>query len=90
MDDIRLIQLARILRTEVLNVADARALLRARHLEFAAALFEEAAQNDDVLDAASALGYLDGRLQDFGDLVEADINGRVRIAFSERLAAWAV
>lgn len=54
----------------------------------AEALVAEAAENDDVLSAADALGYLELRLRFFDDLVPETARATLRDAFAARVAAW--
>jgi len=88
--DVRLAQVARILHLALpgLAPADAHAAIAARPAEVAAALFAEAADNDDVTSTEAALDYLESRLSEFGDLVPPDAADRIRAAFRERLKAW--
>ncbi|KAA0238391.1 MAG: hypothetical protein HUU14_11680 [Dehalococcoidia bacterium] len=88
--DLRLIQLARILGLDpaALSLAAAPSLFEAHPETLAAAFFAEAAANDDVTGPASALDYLDLRLDGFGDLVPAAAASRIRAAFEVCLNAW--
>lgn len=88
MTDLRLIQAARLLGLDraTLTEAAARAAIAAAPAVFGQALFAEAADNDDVTDAAAALDYLETRLRFFGDLVQHPV--AVREAFRVLTLAW--
>ena len=90
MTAVRLVQLARILGLDPSTIDDdvARAAIAARPADLGAALFEEAAQNDDVTSTETALDYLEGRLAFFSDLVGGEAEAAVRAEFGERLKAW--
>jgi hypothetical protein len=85
----RLVQLARMLGLPLatLTPESACAAIASRPGDFAATLFSEAADNDDVTSAPAALDYLGARLAYFGDLV-GDAGGDVRRAFASLLEAW--
>jgi hypothetical protein len=87
--DIRDIQLARILglprTTPSRDLAEA---VRARPADVARALFEEAADNDDVTGQDSALAYLEDRLAYFGEGIPSGVADAIRREFEHRLAAW--
>ena len=87
--DIRLIHAARMLGLPIatLTPESARDAIAARPADFASALFEEAAGNDDVTSAAAALDYLETRLAFFGDLT-GEATASVRRDFASHLAAW--
>lgn len=89
-DDVRLVQLARMLRLppDELDRAAAAAAIAARPDDLAAAIFQEAADSDDVISTETALDYLEGRLVFFGDLVPPTAAAEVRRCFRERLRAW--
>jgi hypothetical protein len=85
--DVRYLQLARILGLPRDTPEGAiKAAAGAAPERLAGALFAEAAASDDVIDAATALQYLDDRLAFFGDILAGA--GAVRDAFAERLQAW--
>jgi hypothetical protein len=88
--DIRLVQVARMLGLGAHTVPEpvAREAIAKRPADFAAALFAEAAANDDVTSTKAALDYLDGRLSYFRDLLTAPTEAAIRTAFAGRLAAW--
>lgn len=91
MQDIRLVQLARMTRLEpgaALDDASAVSLVRERAAELADAIFREAADSDDVVSTETALDYLEGRLAFFGPVIPADAATTIRRAFRERLSAW--
>jgi hypothetical protein len=69
---------------------EARAAIAGRTRDFANALFAEAADSDDVTGPQAALDYLEGRLLEFGDLLEPATAEVVRTVFRERLVAWAI
>ena len=52
------------------------------------AMLEEAAACDDVLDAASALAYLDDRLAFWGDLLSKGQKERIRVGFQAYASRW--
>ncbi len=56
--------------------------------QIAQGLVEEAAASDDVIDAASALAYVDDRLQTLGDLLTGEQSAALRAAFREATAGW--
>lgn len=70
-----------------IDEAQARAAILAAPDAFAAALFAEAADNDDVVSSAAALEYLETRLSFLGDLI-GDAGAAIREAFRRRVAAW--
>ena len=65
-----------------------RALVEERLDHVAQALVEEAAASDDVIDAASALAYLEDRLRTLGDVITPEQAERLRGTFGERTAGW--
>jgi len=82
-EDVRLRQLARMLgrsAPQPLSADDA--------LPLAEAIFEEAANSDDVTDADSAAAYLTARIAFFGDLLPQSVAGGIRNNFSERWRSW--
>lgn len=84
-------QLARLLGDESLRVAaldTVRAAVRAGHARLAEGLADEAAESDDVLDKASALDYLDRRLQGLSELVDDASRARVMALAQERIERW--
>jgi len=56
--------------------------------DIARRLVEEAAASDDVIDAASALSYLEDRLLTLGDLLTRAQADRLRTSFAERTTEW--
>lgn len=88
LGDPRLTQLARLLNRANLTIEQARQAIARDPRALATALLEEAAQNDDVLSADAARGYLDDRLAYFGDLAPPDAAQAIRAEFNERLRAW--
>ena len=86
--EIRLTQLSRIFATPITDDETARAAITARLGDFASALFLEAADSDDVTNAATALDYVEDRLAYFGPLVPPPVAVVIRAAFIERLKAW--
>lgn len=88
--DMRLVQLARMLAVPLADLTpeSARALIAARPVEVADALFHEAADSDDVTGNDTALDYLEGRLASFGDLLSPGAAETIRVAFRDRLRAW--
>lgn len=65
-----------------------RALVDERLGDIARALVEEAAASDDVIDRASAGGYLDDRLRTLDDLLTPDQAARLREAFRQQTEHW--
>ncbi len=55
---------------------------------FAASLFAEAANNDDVTSTEAALGYFEDRLRYFNGIIEHGTAEALRVEFTRRLAAW--
>ena len=88
--DVRLTQLARILGlpSDQTNEAAVRAAVSSRPVELGAALFEEAVASDDVMDEASARGYLEARLESLGELVADGAREAVVGEFERRVGAW--
>lgn len=87
--DPRLAGLARLLGLQSLPAGDDLALLLAsRATDLGAALAAEAAESDDVVDAASAAGYLDLRLNLLGDTIPAAARQLLRDEFERRTAGW--
>ena len=96
----RLLQLARLVGLEAFTErfgspqtaepdADVlRALIEERLDDIARRLVEEAAASDDVIDAASALSYLEDRLRTLDELLTPEQTERVRASFRERTAGW--
>jgi hypothetical protein len=88
--EIRIVQAVRMLGLDT-GVADAETVrqeIAARPERFAGALFQEAADSDDVTGVESALDYLGARLDFFGGLLDGATEGRVRDAFRELVRAW--
>lgn len=82
-DDVRLRQLARILgrpTPEPVSLDDAHAL--------ADAIFEEAANSDDVTGAESAAAYLTARIASFGNLFPPAVASKISARFTERWDSW--
>lgn len=65
-----------------------RALVGERLDHVARGLVEEAAASDDVIDAASAIAYLEDRLRTLDDLLTSQQADRIRAAFREHTAGW--
>ena len=65
-----------------------RALVDERLDRIAAALVEEAAASDDVIDRASANASLDDRLRTLAEVIDDAQAGRVRAAFGELTREW--
>jgi len=88
--DVRLIQVARILGLRPLGLTRdaARDAIAMRAPEMALAFFLEAADSDDVTGAASALDYLEGRIDFFGDLITPAAVAVMQTAFREKLRSW--
>ena len=88
--DIRLVQVARMLElgSHTVDAARARAEISARPADFAAALFGEAAANDDVTSMDAALEYLETRLADFRPLLAALAEAATRVEFARLLGSW--
>lgn len=55
---------------------------------FAAMLFAEAADNDDVTSVEAALGYFEDRLRYFNGVIERSTAEALRAEFTRRLASW--
>ena len=70
------------------DAASLAALIDDRLDAIAAALVEEAAASDDVIDITSAQSYLDDRLRSLADLLSTEQAERIRAAFQERTKAW--
>jgi hypothetical protein len=89
--DIRLVQVARMLRlgSHTVGAARARAEIAARPGDFAHALFEEAAANDDVTSTEAALDYLEARLSELYELLDGGVTNALRREFANLLGAWA-
>lgn len=66
----------------------ARAVVARSPSAFAAAIFREAADSDDVTSLESARDYLEGRLAFFSEMVGPDTATGVRHAFDELLRTW--
>ncbi len=98
----RLLQLARLVGHDVFierfgppllletePAADAlSALVEERIDHVARGLVEEAAASDDVIDAASAVAYLEDRLRTLDELLTPQQAARIRSAFREGIASW--
>jgi len=65
-----------------------RALIDERCEEIAAALVEEAAASDDVIDPESAQAYLDDRLRTLDDLLTPEQAERLLTAFIGKTSGW--
>ena len=69
--------------------ADAlRALVEERLEHLAQGLVEEAAASDDVIDVASATGYLEDRLRTLSGVLTDGQAGRSRTLFQEGTRQW--
>lgn len=86
--DLRLTQLARLFDRALTTTEDARNTIAREPDVLAAALLDEAAQNDDVISVEAARDYLEMRLADFGDLVGPGTADTVRAEFNDRLRSW--
>ncbi|MCK9517851.1 MAG: hypothetical protein M0R74_02310 [Dehalococcoidia bacterium] len=88
--DVRLKQAARILGVshESLDIASARDAFHSRPGDVASALFQEAAENDDVVSVQTALDYLEDRLDYLAAFLDSETNDAVRTAFQQRIEAW--
>lgn len=76
------------LERAALDAAAAASAIAGDVAAFSAALVAEAAENDDVLDAASALAYCGDRCLELGDLVPEHIRRVVLAACAERIRRW--
>ena len=88
MSDSRHRQLSRIYNRTIEDDDDARAAVTADPGILASAIFEEAADSDDVTSIETAQEYFRDRLAFLGSLVspaEAEVRGH----FETRLQAWA-
>lgn len=85
--DLRLVQLARILESPGIDEAEARTAIAGDPAGFAAAIFAEAAENDDVTSSVAAIDYLETRLAFFADVV-GGAGDAIREAFRRRAQAW--
>jgi hypothetical protein len=89
LTDIRHVQLARILGlprdSSPLAIENAARAMPGR---FAAGLFGEAVDSDDVTGPAAAIAYLEDRLSVFQDLLPGDTLAAVREAFAAHIRAW--
>jgi len=88
--ELLLAQVARLLGLERagLTAEGARAAIAAEPGELGLALVAEAADSDDVTDAASARAYLAGRLDDLAPLIPSGSGEAVGAAFEAGIAAW--
>ena len=87
--DVRLLQVARMLaQPNIVTHDDARAAIAAHPGAFAHAIFDEAADSDDVTSIESGRAYLDGRLTELDDLLASGVEPAIRAAFEQRLQAW--
>jgi len=87
--DIRLVQLARLLRLSRTSPRDViLAAVRQQPQTLAAAFFAEAADNDDVISAETARGYLADRLAFFAGLIDAATAADIERRFAHHLKAW--
>lgn len=87
----RVTQLARILNREARELADdagARSAINKNTDTVAEALFQEAADSDDVVSTGTALEYMEGRIAFFGDLIEDDAASGIRDRFTALVAQW--
>jgi hypothetical protein len=88
MSDSRHRQLSRIYNRTIETDDDARAAIAGEPGVLASALFEEAAQSDDVTSVESGRAYLEDRLASLSGLLGPGAEV-VRSKFEERLKAWA-
>ena len=87
--DVRLIQLARILGIPSdSDEAAVQAAASASPDRLAEALFQEAADSDDVIDSESAVAYMEARLEYLADFIPATARQPIRERFAGRLTAW--
>lgn len=88
--DIRLVQIRRMLalRNVPADIAAARRTISAAPAAFAAAIFREAADSDDVTSMETARDHLAARLTYFADIVAPETQESVRAAFEQLLATW--
>ena len=87
MSDSRHRQLSRIYGRTIEDEKGARDAIAADPGPLASALFEEAAESDDVTSLESARDYLGDRLAFFAGLIEIESTA-IRERFEARLAAW--
>ena len=87
MSDSRHRQLSRIYDRTIEDDDGAREAIAADPGVLASALFEEAAESDDVTSLDSAREYLRDRLAFLGTLVAND-DASIRAQFERRLQAW--
>jgi hypothetical protein len=90
MADERLTQLARLLGLPrgAVDKQTAPQLVHDMTSTLAAALFEEAAASDDVVDVDSALDYLDARLEFLAPYIGAATADAVRKHANKRSSGW--
>lgn len=90
MDDPALAQITRLLGLPRGSVAagQARDLVGERCPALASALMEEVAASDDVVDSASALAYLEDRLNALQKYLTAECAEEVRRLCRETVAGW--
>ncbi|MGH2610354.1 MAG: hypothetical protein ACRDHF_14835 [Tepidiformaceae bacterium] len=87
--DVRLTQLARIFGIPGdSEEAAVRAAASASPERLAQALFQEAADSDDVFDAESGRAYFEARLEYLADFLPEGARPVVREAFEQKLTAW--
>ena len=96
----RLLQIARLAGLEAFtgrlgppasaepDAGDLRSFVDERLESIAAALVEEAAASDDVIDRKSAEAYLEDRLRTLADLLTPEQAEALRTSFQERTAGW--
>jgi hypothetical protein len=86
-----LAQLARMLSDDAVRSAsddEVRAIARTRFSSLAEALLAETAASDDVTDAASALAYVDARLEALAAVLGIPLCNRLREELQRRIDAW--
>lgn len=85
-----LFQVKRMLALDAvpLNDVEAASTIRERMVEFANALFQEAAASDDVTSDASAIDYLNDRLVSFEAMLTAESTNLVRLEFARLVESW--
>jgi hypothetical protein len=96
----RLYQLARLVGSDVFVMRfgpidsaepdreELRSLIDERCNEIAAALVDEAAASDDVIDPASAKAYVDDRLEQLDEFITPEQAERLLTAFVGKTSGW--
>jgi hypothetical protein len=87
--DVRLTQFARILGSPSdSDEAAVKAAASASPDRLADALFQEAADSDDVIDTESAVAYMEARLEYLSPLLPDEARDVIRSSFHQRVKAW--